>query len=400
MVYDSEKVIDFYYDDYKNGLIGKKYKFKLFVYPSYIEGHALELYAGVISSNTISFNIPNSDIIKIYESAYNNKRVLLVEYKYSSMVSTSTETLLFFGIEDSEKWIHLINDAKNSYLQLLAKKKQIEAEREEYKKQLGIEKEKNALDFYQSCYSFHIKEGTPFYKLFEDTNKTALIYINDNRDINFLKIDGYAEEESTGLIEYDKIHYYERVGSVHYTTHIRGTYSNYGGGFTGANYSKLLTAGGGMLFGMMGMAAGALFSYKPSKQEPINTTFEIDSHVNKVDDRNILLNFYSDSQKQYIDISLPHDIYNFLQTYLPEKKYSIVEELEKKTAVYNASNLIEKQNPLNAYEDRDSENHLQDSNEIISEFKQKIDKLTIMRDSGILTQEEFEWQKQKILESL
>lgn len=323
MGYDSEKVIDFYYDKYKNGLFWKKYKFELFVYSSYIEGNALDFYKGVTSLNTISFNIPNSDIIKTYETTYDNRKVLLIEYKYSSLVSTSTKTLLFFGIEDCQKWINLINNAQNSFLQLLLKKEQQKAEREELKKQLEIEKEKNALDFYQSCYSFHIKENTPVYKLFEDANKIALIYIGEDKAINFLKIDGYAREENAGLIEYDKIHYYEKVGSVHYATQIHGTYSSYGGGFTGANFSKLLTAGGGLLFGMLGMTAGALLSYKSAKQAPLNTSFEIDSDINKIDDRNILLNFYSDSKKQYIDISLPIDIYNFLQIHLPEKKYSI-----------------------------------------------------------------------------
>ena len=396
MGYNSEKVIDFYYDEYKNGLFGKKYKFKLFVYPSYIEGHAFDLYKGVISSNIISFNIPNPDITKVYESTYDNKKVLLVEYNYSSIVGNSSKTLLFFGIEDTQKWITTINDAKSSYLQLLSKKEQQEAEREEYKKQLSIEKENNAVDFYQSCYSFHIKENTPTYKLFEETNKTALIYIGEDKSINFLKIDGYAKEESTGIIEYDKIHYYEKVGNVHYTTQIHGTYSNYSGGFTGANFSKLLTAGGGLLFGMMGMAAGALLSYKPAKQEPINTNFEIDSDVNKIDDRNILLNFYSDTKKQYIDISLPNDIYNFLQTYLPEKKYSIVEELEKKSAVYNSARSLENKKIINT----SSENCLLESNEPMSDFKQKIDKLILLHDSGILSDEEFEEQKQIILETL
>ena len=142
MGYYSEKVIDLYYDEYKNGLFGKKYKFKLFVYPSYIEGNALDLCKGVIGSNTISFNIQNSDITKVYESTYDNKKVLLVEYKYSSIVGNASKTLLFFGIKDTQKWVTTIDNAKSNYLQLLSKKEQQEAEREEYQKQLAIEKEK------------------------------------------------------------------------------------------------------------------------------------------------------------------------------------------------------------------------------------------------------------------
>lgn len=49
--------------------------------------------------------------------------------------------------EFCQKWINSINNAKNSFLQLLSKKEQQEAEREEYKKQLEIEKEKMHLIF-------------------------------------------------------------------------------------------------------------------------------------------------------------------------------------------------------------------------------------------------------------
>lgn len=66
------------------------------------------------------------------------------------------------------------------------------------------------------------------------------------------------------------------------------------------------------------------------EKESVDTSFYLDSDIKKIDDRNIILNFYSEAKKQYIDIELPKDIYNFLQTYFPEKKYSIVNELEKK----------------------------------------------------------------------
>ena len=34
--------------------------------------------------------------------------------------------------------------------------------------------------------------------------------------------------------------------------------------------------------------------------------------IKKIDDRNVILNFYSEIKKQYIDIELPQDIYNFI----------------------------------------------------------------------------------------
>ena len=50
--------------------------------------------------------------------------------------------------------------------------------------------------------------------------------------------------------------------------------------------------------------------------------------------------------------------------------------------------------------DTSSENCLPESNEPMSDFKQKIDKLILLHDSGILSDEEFEEQKQRILEAL
>lgn len=101
-------------------------------------------------------------------------------------------------------------------------------------------------------------------------------------------------------------------------------------GIFGGSFSKLTAVGGGLLFGLMGMALGTALTYKPMEKESVDTSFYLDSDIKKIDDRNIILNFYSEAKKQYIDIELPKDIYNFLQTYFPEKKYSIVNELEKK----------------------------------------------------------------------
>lgn len=91
----------------------------------------------------------------------------------------------------------------------------------------------------------------------------------------------------------------------------------------------------------MGMAVGTALTYKPAEQKAVNTSFSIDSDIKKIDDRSVILNFYSDIKKQYIDIELPQDIYNFLQTNLPEKKYGIVDELEKKTVVHKLTDVIE-----------------------------------------------------------
>ena len=234
-------------------------------------------------------------------------------------MGVSHQTIIFPGLEDINKWISQLTALRDQYMLKQKEKQQLEIESKEKQQQMEIEVEENALNFYQNCYSFHIKEDTPIYPLFEEKNKTVIIYISEDKSLNFLKIDGYNQEEHNGVIQYKNIHYYEKAGNVHYTTDIHGSYSSFGGSMTGGNFSKLATVGGGLLFGFMGMALGATLTYKPAEQKPVETTFKIDSDIKKIDDRSVIINFYSDIKKQYVDIELPQDIFNFLQTYLPEK---------------------------------------------------------------------------------
>lgn len=102
-------------------------------------------------------------------------------------------------------------------------------------------------------------------------------------------------------------------------------------------------------------------------------------------------------KKQYIDIELPSDIYNFLQTYLPEKKQNIVLELEKKAIIEQELLGVESE------EKRKLEVKKQqgvDANDSIEAFKLKVDKLKMMKDADLLTVEEFNIEKAKLLEML
>ena len=150
----------------------------------------------------------------------------------------------------------------------------------------------------------------------------------------------------------------------------------------------------------MGMALGAALTYKPAEQKPANTSFSIDSDIKKIDDRSVMLNFYSEMKKQYIDIELPQDIYNFLQTYLPEKKYGIVDELEKKTVVHQSTDMIENGRLLKVdirSEATPAEQiELQETNAMES-FKLKVEKLKIMKDAGLLSDEKFAEEQAKLL---
>lgn len=394
---DGERMIEYYYGTYKKkGLFGKTFAVNLFVYPSRLEGNGFLYYNDELANDTSEYNIAYKKIKRIFKGSYKNEENITIEYRTDAVVSDNIATIILPGMSDVDKWLALINKTMKAHTDSENEKRKREVAEYERKKQMEIEREEKALQFYKSCYDFHIKEETPTFKLFESENKVALIYVDDSKALHFLKIDGYEEEESNGIIAYDNIHYYEKAGNVHFTTDIHGNYSSYGGSMTGGSFSKLATVGGGLLFGLMGMGIGAALTYKPIKQENATTSFAIDSETRKIDDRSVVLNFYSDMKKQYIDIELPQDAFNFLQTYLPEKRMSIVEELEKKAAVQKSADIINSGNLLNVSE-RPADIALENKDSL-SLFQQKIEKLKMMRESGFLSDEEFENEKKKLLE--
>ena len=396
----SEECIDFYYGEYKTGIFGKRNNVRLEIYPSTIAGIGFTLYESEFGGSAISFEISMDNFIRVYGDKIGKDQALCIEYSSNSVVNSGKSLITIPGIQDMNKWVAIIETAKEKFDSEKDRKEKIRIEQQEAQNQLAIEREQAAEKFYQDCYSFHIKESTPTYQLFCEKNKVALIYIGDGKSLNFLKIDGYVQEENNGIIAYDNIHYFDKAGNISYVTDIHGSYSSYGGSMNGGNFSKLATVGGGLLFGVMGMAMGAALTYEPAQQEAIETTFSIDSDIKKIDDRSVILNFYSDMKKQYVDIELPQDIYNFLQTYYPEKKYSTVDELERKTIFQQSSDVVGGESLLKS--NVTSEKALIEKKEALSidEFREKVEKLKLMKEAGLLSTDQFEVEQAKLLEML
>ena len=385
MINREEKCILSYEGEYKISFL-RRFPMKLSIYPSYIFCEGFQLKNDILTDSTRIAEIEYESLSNVDISTINNTPCILINYKYESYFGNSfQETMVLFDLGDLKKCIDEINKCKTKLLNYLQAQQQLKINK--------IETEKKATEFYQKCYNYHIKDKTPNYTFFEDKNTIALIYIDKDKGLNFLKIDGYNEEESLGVIPYDKIHYYEKAGNIHYVSEINGKFSSYGGSFTGANFSKLAAVGGGLIFGTIGMTAGALLTYKPSQQQPSNNTFDISSETKKIDERNVILNFYSDEKQQYIDLELPQNIYNFMQTHLPLKKYAIVTEVEKQTAIQQSLNkqpLIEQNEAPKILTQTDS----------LNDFKIRVEKLKLMKEAGLLTNEEFDNEKLKLLSSI
>lgn len=385
-----------YYGEIKGGLFKKKVSVSMFFDTEGVSGTGAR-YDGNSFFET-HYNIRYKNIRKLEILTIGKEECLAIWVgRYSFLTGSTVEIETYLpNIETPKKVIETIQ----KYTAEWEKEEEKRQEKEEIQKQElerikleEIRKLEEKKCFYEECYAFHIgNDDNPYYEIHKGNLELACIYIDKNKGLNFLGIDGNVLEDNNANIPFEKIHYYEKAGSIHYTTAINASNSSFGGSITGATISKTGTLIGGLLFGTMGMAAGAVLTHKPQKINLPETKFEITSETKTIDDRSVILNFYSDVKKQYIDIELPADIYNFLQTHLAEKKYDIVLEMEKKAAVDKQSFLL-------------AATQVQTTKVTIKEddmdaFDRKIKKLKMMFDNGLLTEEEFVQEKKRILEQI
>lgn len=398
----NEKCIECFYGEYKKSILGKKHSIKLFIYPNYLEGIGFLWCDGELSNETTSFKIAFDEVTEISVINVKGEKGIIIKYQpKKSIVSTLENSNVVICIDKYCEALDILEDIRQKYIEKIRLQDENRKQQEQECALRIAEKEESARQFFQDCYKFHVvNDNNPYFELFKENLQVALIYIDKDRNINFLRIDGNNHDETNGTIPFAKIHYYEKVGNIHYTTEINSKYSSFGGSITGSTFSKKTALLAGLLLGPMGMAGGALFSHKPSKIDMPATNFNISSDIKKIDDRNVILNYYSDVHKQYIDIELPADIYNFLQTYISDKKYDIVMELEKKSAVYQAIKQIESGSFLNGTTSSQYNNEMEtkQNNDGMTVFKQKLEKLKLMHDAGILTDTEFDVEKKKLLE--
>lgn len=313
-------------------------------------------------------------------------KVKMGQEYYVDIIEKPNKHIYCPGFDDEEEIVEEIKKYKSAYDE---RERKIREEKENEHKMAEMESQK----YYADCFAFHIgNDSNPYFVLNEEPNVICTIYFNSNRDLNILKIDGNEKEEICARIEYENIHYFEKAGAIHYVSTFEGQYKSLGGQFTGATFSKKATAIGGLLFGTMGMTGGALLSAKPGSMTFPDTEINLSSDVQQIDDKNVILNYYSDVKKQYLDMELPAEIYNFLQTFIPDKKYEIVCELEKRSAVTRATNMeVSVTNLPNATKIQKM---------TMDEFKESVDKLKYMFDIGMITEDIYEEKKRELMQQI
>lgn len=400
MYWESEKdKFTYYKGSYKKNLISKEQKVDLYLYKDHIEGTGFKIVKEDEYETYCDFQYNFVDILDIELIEFHSQQAIRITVNPSSAIFGDKKDIYIY-LPKLENCIEISDKLKSvfsEYLEGLNEKQRLEsiAKFEEAEKERIRHQEQQS--FYKNCFDFHINNNRPVYILKQEDLQCAAIYIDENKFLNFLIIDGIELKETNCKIEYNQLHYYEKAGTIHYTTDINGNYSSFGGSFTGPTFSKKVTFWAGLMLGPMGMLGGALFTHKPAEYTAPYTNLEIKSQANKIDDRSVILNYYSELHKQLIDIELPADIYNFLQTYLPEKKYDLVLEVEKHRSV-NSSITNSEQLSLSTNEVKaELQEQTADS---LTLFQQKIIKLKLLKENGILTESEFQEEKQKLLSEL
>lgn len=386
----TDKEIGHYYGQYSKNAFSK-IQTEIRVCKDYIEGTAIIIDSGFYAS-TISFHYDIKAIIDVAEVTIDRHSGIEIV----SEIRREKERIYILGIKDTNTLLKQIKNARDEKL----KEKQREYQRIKatwiLERRIAQEKQKEIEDFYQKCFSFHIAEhDRPAYYFLKEKMKCAALYIDERGNLNFLAIDGENLLENNAVIPNDKLHYYEKAGTIHFATEINGSGSSFGGSFSSGTVSKSAVIWGGVLFGAMGMAAGALLSHKPAEYIAPTFNLNISSNTHKIDDRSVILNYFSEAKNQYIDIELPADTYNFLQTHIPRKKYDIVLAIEKSLAVNDASSI----SLMRIDTDKDRVERIAQPDSMVL-LKDRIDKLKLMKESGLLSDEEFEEKRKKMIESI
>lgn len=214
---------------------------KLFIYTDHLEGNGFLWYNGELSSEATPFNIAFDEIKDISYLDVKGDKGIIVKYKPQKSIVSSSESksVVIMGIDKYNEVIDLMENNRQKYFEnvrIVNERRKLQ----EQKRVLQIaEDEEQAKHFFQDCYKFHITDhNNPYFEIFKENFQLALIYIDKDRNVNFLRVDGNNKEESNGIIPFSKIHYYEKVGNIHYTTEINSCYSSFGGRITGSTFSK------------------------------------------------------------------------------------------------------------------------------------------------------------------
>ena len=438
------------------GLLAKTQECELFIYDEGVQGYGYRVTEGSAEGWWGVFDFSMEEIAQAVPCSVEGQEALQLICKQRSVAGVRQVTITLPGLAGCVEAARQLEATRQAarHEQRQRQEQEAEARRLAAEQQRQLEKDREA--FLQQAVEFHLGDRPPTYLLTQEEHKLAAMFLDEQQGLHFVAVDATRLEERHGVIPYDKIHYYERAGAIHYVTEIQGQYANLGGSFTTSGWNWEEDYG----FGDMGMEPGGVMGDALTSVVLPSPSVSLRSKATRVDDRNVILNYYSDAHRQFMDIELPSDSYNFLQTHLPGKKYDIVLEVEKQAAVrQQAESQGELQRPdempalrtgvdtrgmtpgdggvpdpdtsaigqteahgagLDATrraipeaspaqrqwgspaeaQSVQGEMSRPQAADALADFALRVEKLRIMQQSGLLSQEEFEAQRQQLLEEI
>lgn len=401
----SENKLAYYESYYKTNVLARPQEINLTITSSHIYGIGFICDQHATQEGDLEykrFNHSLDQITKIYVNDNIKTSPLYIQIDEEVKGVLNRRRIILPCLSNVDKIVQMIYEIKAEYDIFVEndRKREKQRHKEETEKNAILKKEQN--EFFEKTYNEHVTATERPAYIFEKTPLLAsVLYVGEDNSLNFLSIDGENMKSAQGVIAYENVHYYDFARAMHYTTGING--SLFGGSFTGSNSNESITKRviDGLLFGPMGMDVGETEGYKPISDA--NAVIDQYGSSYRVDESSVILNYYSIVHKQFVDIEFNSEIYNFLQTYLPEKKYDIVLEVEKQKAAQKA--MADFVKPAEPVATAKATEKIAAASEILpdmtlEEFEIAVKKLKAMRDSELITTKEFNIEKKKLLSLL
>lgn len=201
-----EKLIEVFNGSYKNGILGKKNGVTLYVYEKHMEGKAAAYWEGKFCECDCETRY---ECIKTIEEKYvNGSECVVMEYmakqgKGLFVTDSNTTTVYFPNLENRESVVGCIERIRKAANEALQIERQREWERKARREIEERQYKEECSRYFQKCYDFHIAaNGNPYYELQKDELFFACIYIDKDKNLNFLRVDGMNQEESNACIPY------------------------------------------------------------------------------------------------------------------------------------------------------------------------------------------------------
>lgn len=178
-------------------------------------------------------------------------------------------------------------------------------------------------EFFDSQYSSHLNDNNIPIFIFDESKaqkQISLMYIDENKNINFLGINGTDFQSVHGFISYKSINYIDKPSSLTFNPESDDTVD--GGNFITIGSDILNEMLKGILFEAMHMKEGMMEGYKAPN------SYELEHKNIPSDVEYAVLNFYSDIIEQYVTIYITEEMYEFLVKHLGDMPFDLNKQIE------------------------------------------------------------------------